>query len=100
MEQKIQREIENKIKSQLEALMSPDTSDQRVLVDPPACYGEHPTLDVPARVELRKTLFTCLNAKSKFTGDKGGPAKGEMSSAYWRVYQEDRHKWVSVRLSS
>ena len=78
MELKIQREIENNIKAQLEALAAPDTSDQRVLVDPPAGYGEHPTLDVPARVELRKTLFTCLKAKAKFTGDKGGPAKGEL----------------------
>ena len=78
MEQKIQREIENKIKAQLEALTATDTSDQRVLVDPPAGYGEHPTLDVLARVELGKTLFTCLNAKAKFTGDKGGPAKGEL----------------------
>ena len=78
MDQKIQKEIENKIKSQLEALTSPDTSDQRVLVDPPAGYGEHPTLDVLARVELRGTLFTCLNAKSNFTVDKGGPAKGKL----------------------
>ncbi len=78
MEQKIQREIGNKIKAQLEALTSPDTSEQRVLVDPPTDYGEHPTLGVPARMELRKTLFTCLNAKAKFTGDKGGPAKGEL----------------------
>ena len=71
-------------------------------MDPPAGYGEQPTLDVPARVELRKTLFTCLNAKAKFTGDKGGPAEGELdtSSAYWKVWLGGKHKWVSLRLNS
>ena len=71
-------EVEEMIRSQLNALTSPDENDEKELVEPPVYFSPVDTLTTPTKYETRKTFFTCLNAKSKFTGDKSGPSKGEL----------------------
>ena len=78
LERRLEIEIVDRIKQQLETLTAPDTSDQRVLVEPPTTFSRVPTLTTPAKLEMRKAVFTCLNTKSKFTGEKAGPSRGEL----------------------
>ena len=71
-------EVEELIRNQLVALTSPDENDEKELVEPPVYFSPIETLTTPTTFETRKTFFTCLNARSKFTGDIAGPNKGEL----------------------
>ena len=78
--ERLEEEMNERIRRELEALTAPDTSEQRMLVQPPPAheFSLVPTLTSATRLEQRKTFFTCLSARAKFTGAPNGPSKGEL----------------------
>jgi len=80
IDQQVTDEISKSVKQQLLEITAPDSSSQRVLVHAPTKFSDTPTLvGRRDRLEELKINFTCLNAKSKFSGTRAGIERGENS---------------------
>ena len=93
------REVEEVVRQQLEALTSPEENNEQELVEAPVEFSELDTLTTPTKYESRKVFFTCLNARSKFTGQRDGATKyGELDvvSLLESLTQGQRHLKLSL----
>ena len=70
--------IAREVRAQLASLTTPDTTSQRLLVEPPLDFARVPEPRSRDRMEDLKLNFSCLNVAKKFSGSKDFAKKGEM----------------------
>ena len=74
----VKEEIEAVVREQLAEQYTPDTTSQRVLVEPPVLFSKEEVLKGRDRIDELKLNFSCMSAKGKFSGSKDYLKRGEL----------------------
>ena len=74
----VQEQIADAVREQLAEQYTPDTTTQRVLVEPPVFFSNTPVLKGRDRIDELKLNFSCLGTKGKFSGLKDYQKRGEL----------------------
>ena len=74
----VQEQISFAVREQLAEQITPDTSAQRVLVEPPSHFSDTKVLQGRDKIDELKLNFSSLNTKGKFSGTKDYQKRGEL----------------------
>ena len=78
VDRNVEEQIAAAVRKQMAAQYIPDTSSQRVLVEPPTLFSKESVLKGRDAIDELRLNFSCLSAKGKFSGTKDFQKRGEL----------------------